>query len=205
MNCRGKNRRIQIVSEYDIIPIAHMKLLNGKTIPSDAGGDITDTYYIFKCTNKQSGEEEIIYCGTPTAKELCKMIGKKPPILFNPLKSDCISSHNVDAFENNKPDSNAQKWNPTRKQLYNATMLIISDWDAKPNTPLFFIKSELETHIDTEPALKLIKSINTILKNSRNTIRKIISKLEKNNDLKEFKFDLIVEKLQKLHIEQFFE
>lgn len=202
MNCRGKSKRIQIVKNYFVEPLAHIKLLNGVTIESDAGGDIVDTYYIFKCKNKNTNVERFICCGTPTAKHLCELTGNNLPPLFNPLKQ----THITNSITNNKTSKGVNlAWNPMRKQLYNATMLLISKWNAKPNTPLFFIKSELELYPNYEPLLKYIKSINTILKNSGNTMMGIINELKENNNLKDFEFDLLINTLKKYNIEQYFE
>lgn len=35
MNCRGKQTREQIVKNYQVIPVAHIKLLAGQTKRSD--------------------------------------------------------------------------------------------------------------------------------------------------------------------------
>lgn len=40
MYCRTHERRVQLCNEYDIKPIGRFKLLNGKTVISDAGKKI---------------------------------------------------------------------------------------------------------------------------------------------------------------------
>ena len=191
MDCRGHEKRLRIVQEYKIIPIAHIKLLNGKIISSDAGGDITDSYFMFNCISKTTNEREIIYCGKPTAIDFCNLTNQKLPDLFNPLKCTSVSGK---LNKNNIREAEMidKKWNPMRKQLYNATMLLIAIFDAKPDTPLFVIKEELETYVDREPFLARIKAINTIISKTNKTMRDIIDELGKNNDLKSFSFDLFL-------------
>ena len=204
MDCRGHEKRLRIVQEYKIIPIAHIKLLNGKIISSDAGGDITDSYFMFNCISKTNNEREIIYCGKPTAIDFCNLTNQKLPDLFNPLKCTSVSGK---LNKNNIREAEMidKKWNPMRKQLYNATMLLIAIFDAKPDTPLFVIKAELETYVDREPFLARIKAINTIISKTNKTMRDIIDELGKNNDLKSFSFDLLIQKLNEKNIEQYFE
>ena len=48
MECRGYDKRKKIVKEYNVIPVAHLKLLSHQTKHSDAGSTIKDEYYIFK-------------------------------------------------------------------------------------------------------------------------------------------------------------
>ena len=84
-------------------------------------------------------------------------------------------------------------------------MLLIAIFDAKPDTPLFVIKEELETYVDREPFLARIKAINTIISKTNKTMRDIIDELGKNNDLKSFSFDLLIPKLNEKNIEQYFE
>ena len=190
------------MQNYTITPLAHIKLLSGKKILSDAGGDISDSYYLFSFKSKTNDTEEIIYCGKPTAQDFCKMTNQKLPILFNPLKSEAKINNKSKQTSIN---TNTINWNKTRLQLYNATMLLITVFDAIPNTPLFAIKEELETYVAYEPFLSRIKAINTIIRNSKKTLRDYIEELSKDNNLKEYSFDLLVSKLKENKIQQYFE
>lgn len=120
MDCRGTERRKYIVENYYVQPIAHLKLLNGKIVHSDAGRDISDSYFIFRCIDKKSGKSDIIQCGLPTAKELCNRIRKQVPPIYNPLH--VTGTAGTAKGGSKKPQI---KWNPTRQQLYDATMLLI--------------------------------------------------------------------------------
>ena len=48
MECRSEERRQYIVDNYNVVPVAHIQLLNGQTKHSDAGQTIENDYYIFK-------------------------------------------------------------------------------------------------------------------------------------------------------------
>ncbi|MCI6006637.1 MAG: hypothetical protein MRZ25_00010 [Ruminococcus sp.] len=60
MNCRNTETRRRIVEEYDVKPVAHIKLLAGQIKHSDAEAVIRDEYYIFTAKNKGNGKTEII-------------------------------------------------------------------------------------------------------------------------------------------------
>lgn len=206
MNCRGEKRRVYIVANYDIEPIAHLKLLNGRTIKSDAGGDITDSYFIFKCVSKKNKEDsQLIYCGKPTAIDFCRRIGKELPHIFNPIAGESQNiNENRDVQHQNANNPVNVQWNPVRKQLYNAVMLFISARNIRPDTPLFNIKLELERNVDTEPKLQYIKAVNTIISRYNTSISQIMEELCQNNNLRHYDFSLLTTILDKNNIEQYF-
>lgn len=205
MNCRTHKKRIEIVKQYDVIPIAHLKLLNGKTIPSDAGGIIEDSYFIFNCKSKITNLNETIYCGRAVASDFCNLINEPLPNIFNPLKSEikpnsqCNTSNNIFSSSNEK-----QNWSPIRIQLYNAIMLIFYNYNIQLNSTLIDIKKKVELRF-IEKDYYMIKSVNTILKKYNTTARKIINDLSKYNDLKTYKFDLLIKELEKENIQQYYE
>ena len=59
MDCRTQERREQIVNDYNVVPVAHVKLLTGQTKHSDAGQMINDKYYIFHAFPKLGGEKKL--------------------------------------------------------------------------------------------------------------------------------------------------
>lgn len=193
------------MQNYIVTPIAHIKLINGNKKISDAGGDISDSYFIFSCKSKKNNSEELIYCGKPTAKDFCNMINQKLPELFNPLKSSEESVGGYNYINRQESADKTSRWNETRLQLYNATMLLITLFDAKPDTPLFSIKAELETYVTYEPFFARIKAINTIIHKSKKTLRDFLDELGQKNDIKEYTFDLLVSKLRDKNIQQYFE
>jgi hypothetical protein len=188
MDCRGKEKREQIVKEYNVIPIIHAKLLKGQTKYSDASALITDQYYIFECIHKVTREKEIIQCGMGAAKHLIELTNNNPLPLFNLLKTDGETRKNIC-----ETGISETKWNEMAKQLYNAVMILIVDWNAKPGTPLFDIKKEAENYKNYTPVLWRIKKVNNIIAKDyrKRKLSEILEDLKKDNDIKDYKFDLL--------------
>ena len=204
MDCRGSKRREKIVEDYDVAPIAHIKLLKGQNKKSDAGPEIDDQYYVFKATNKNNSKDvQIIQCGMRAAKDFLTLTHKKSLPLFNPL---VVPVGNV--VNNNRANpkiiSKSIRWDPLAEQLHNAIMWIIIIWNAlyKPNSPLFEIKSELEHYPSSKPYDSKIKAVNTMIRtgNRRFTLTESINKLKNDNDIKEAvcEFDLLTKRLHNL-------
>lgn len=199
MNCRGHEARVDIVKKYDIEPLAHLRVLEGMEIQSDAGGDITDSYYLFKCTHKESNTEELICCGEPTARDFRALLSVELPRLFNPLQGN----------GNNVPGGGSGgeelRWDRERKQLYNAVMLFIMWRKNEPHKVLFSLANELRQNVDMSPSLSTIKSVNTLYFKYRTTARDMLNELTRHNHMRDFRFDLLIRRLQKNGIVQHFE
>lgn len=198
MYCRGHNRRIEIVKDYDITPFAHFPVMGSEEVRSDAGDDITDSYFLFNCIHKESKSEELICCGISVARDFCDLLGVDLPRLFNPLVE---AGHGGSGGSVGK---SGVRWDPTRKQLYNATMLFII-WLNKKHNVLYSIKEELEQNTDKAPTLSKIKSVNTLYKKYKTTARGVVEELSKKNHIRDFRFDRVVQVLQDEKIEQYFE
>lgn len=199
MNCRGHRTRVEIVEKYDVTPLAHLRVLEGMEIQSDAGGDITDSYFLFRCVHKQTSEEELICCGEPTARDFSTLIGTELPRLFNPLQGD---GDNGPGAGNGGGEP---RWNRERKQLYNAVMLFVLCRQNKPHKVLFSIANALEQNVDMSPSLSTIRSVNTLYVKYRTTARDILNELSARNRMRNFEFDLLIRRLQNNGIEQHFE
>ena len=196
LNCRGRKNRINIVKEYEVTPVANLKLLNGDIIKSNANNDITDHYYIFEYKSKTTNEVGFIYCGEAVAKDFSILINKPLPRLYNILRGD----------ENVRRNAQEEFEIRERKQLYNAVMIFFIYWKINPNSPIYNIKNKLENYVERTPYINYIKSVNTIIKNTGKTLRNIILELEdRGNNLRDFNFDLIKRRLEQENIEQYFE
>ena len=66
-SCRGHKRRKYIVDKFYVKPLVQLKRVNGKSIRSDAGGNVTSNYVIFTCTHKISSKVGLCYCGKDSA------------------------------------------------------------------------------------------------------------------------------------------
>lgn len=204
MDCRGGQRRQEIVRDYDIVPVAHVKLLKGQTKQSDAGPKIDDQYYVFKATSKNKSDDvQIIQCGVGAARDFLSLTNRKSLPLFNPLVMP--ANHVVN---NNQPNtrnsSKSIKWDPTAEQLHNAIMWIIIVWNTspRPNSPLFKIKSELERYPSCKPYGSKIKAVNTMIQNGNHgsTLTNSINRLKNSNNIRKTvcDFNLLTKQLHNL-------
>ena len=202
MNCRGKEKRKQIVREYNVVPIIHAKLLKGQQKYSDATAPITDQYYIFECVHKITGNKETIQCGMGAARHLLELTHSKSLPIFNLLKSD----KTVGAKTGNSTGGTSRKWNPMAKQLYNAIMILIVAWNAEPGTRLFDLKKEAEKYRYCEPWLSRIEKVNNIIAKDfkKRKLSEILDEFEKENDIKKYEFDLLDKELKKNGITSYF-
>lgn len=204
LNCRGENTRRDIVRDYIVTPIAHIRLLNGVVIRSDAEADVRDSYFIFKCVHRNTKDNRIIQCGRGAARDFFRLTNTTAPPIFNPLVNENDNGGGDGGNDINDHEEN--QWNPATKQLYNAVMLIIICWNAKPNTALFDIQANLMKYYNRELPLFRAKQVNNILNNKKHptTIQDIINKLRENNNLREYHFNLVTELLENNDTPSFF-
>lgn len=208
MNCRGHERRIKIVKNWEVTPLAHIKLLDGSEIRSDAGNDITDSYYLFQCANKMTGVSDSIRCGRAVAEDFCNLTGSMMPKYFNPLRVEGDGKSQTIGYSSSTIQEEAG-WHPMRVQLYHAIMLIIVAWNAKPGTPLYSVLKRVVNgnFLARPPREGDIKAVNTILKHGKTTISQVIQQIEvlaNNKKMKNYQFDMLNEKLDFLGIDSRF-
>lgn len=201
MNCRGHEKRKSIVRDYQVKPEAHVKLLPNKIIKSDAGGNIENEYYLFSARKKGGNRTELIQCGMGAARDFLVLLNHPGLPLFNPLKSD-ESHRELSGTQATVNARDKEKWNETAKQLYNAIMWLFILWDVKPNTPLFNIKDEVIQNKNNEPSLRIIKSVNTMIRNGEKgeKLTNIIDACDRNKNIINSKrnFTLLKKKIEEI-------
>lgn len=202
MNCRGTKTRQRIITEYNVEPIAHIKLLKGQSKHSDAEATIKDEYYIFNAIRKGDGRTEIIQCGMDAARDFLNMLGISGLPLFNPLKEESTNKTNTILKRDGSKCKKIDDWDATAKQLYNAIMWLIIAWDAKPNTPLFEFKDDIVKYKRLNPFDWKIKRVNTVISNGGNgkTLTEIIDGFRESNNIKDSicDFSLLDERMTKI-------
>lgn len=200
MKCRGTETRKKIVQEYYVEPVAHLKLLANQRKYSDAEAIIEGEYYIFIATRKQDGYKDIIQCGMGAARDFLKILGHKGLSLFNPLEENYDKSQTNDSVPSNS--SSNKNWNPIAKQLYNAIMWIIMLWNAKPGTPLFDFRDDVEKYKALQPFDWKIKRVNTAIVNGGKgkNLTEIINDYRKDNTFKNSmcEFDLLESRIAEM-------
>jgi len=195
MKCRTHQLRERIVSEYEVEPVAIVQLVNNRIMQGDAGKDIKDKYYIFSCINKKYGSKELIYCGNKAAKDFLELTGKQPPIGFDIFHNE--NGGPVGGGGNSLGDK--VPWNTTAKQLHNAIMVLVTQYEMKPGTPIFKIKDQIEKNRNCSPSIQSIKGINTIIGKYNTTINNILDDINNQNPGKTVRhlvFDRLVTALQ---------
>lgn len=186
IRCRGEESRITLVRDYQLKPIAHVKLLNGQTKKSCTNDLLTDSYYCFTYKNKSNNTNGSFYCGSHAANHFLKLLGRPSLPLFNPLTS-------LNSTENSGNSSNAtvNRWNPAAKELHNAINLFIICWNSEIRDFVGEIKAHLENNPNQEPHISKIKTINTIISfdKKHRTLQQMISDLRLlNPSIRSFRF-----------------
>ena len=197
MDCRTPEKREQIVKEFNVLPVAHVKLLTGQTKHSDAGQIINDKYYIFHAYPKSGGKEEIIQCGMGAARHFLELIGHEGLPLYNPLHGKGGSVGPGVGTGGQGGRRPREVWNPIAEQLYNAIMWVIVIIDAAPNTKIFDIREKVYRFKSKEPFPSQVKGVNTIIGKilRGKTLTEAIEELRLKNKVRDdmCQFDKLVE------------
>lgn len=188
MKCRGEKSRERIVKNYIINPIAHVKLIGGQEKLSCTNDTLTNSYYCFNYVSRNDfNEKGTFFCGSHAASDFLKRAKLMSLPLFNPLVS------NSSGTGGNGNGSNV--WHPVAKQLNDAINMIVVCWNIVPGGALADIQSNLLKNKTYEPHFSKIKSVNTILNREQRTLQQIINGLRHNNDIRQFSFNLLNDRL----------
>lgn len=200
MKCRGVAVRQEIVKNFQLRPIAHVKLLAGQMKRSCINDALTDSYYCFSYEGRGDSNFGSFFCGQHAASHFLTLLGEKQLPMFNALK----------AGDSDVPESSMHggmkrkilKWDAAAKQLYNALNLLVVCWDAPPGPALANIKQRLEQSRDLSPHPSQVKAVNTIISKDfrKRTLREMIDELAVKNDIKSYNFDLLNEILYKIEV-----
>lgn len=194
-----------MVQEYNIKPIAHVRLLNGQKRQSCTKDLLTDSYYCFSYKAKDSDVTGTFLCGTYAANHFLELIQHPKLKVFDPLVSENVGT--ITSNGTNRDRGLNDTWHPTAKQLFNAINLIVICWGQVPGGVLQNIKNEIEKNKNREPLPGQIKAINTIISRDRKgrTLQQMLDDLRKNNNMiRDFHFNLLNESLIKNKVEPSF-
>jgi hypothetical protein len=204
MLCKCESRRIEIVEEYDVTPIAHVKLLPSQTKRSCTGRKLKDEYYCFSYVHKKDKNKNGTFlCGSHAAKHFLKLLNHEGIPLFNPLSSERTNHPGGEGGAGRR--RNIRNWHPVAKELSDAINLLIIYWDVENlQGPLGKIKKEVEAKFYREPGYFSIKGINKMIGGKgeqKNNLSNILEELRKHNPtLRAYTFDLINDILDKQNI-----
>lgn len=202
MKCRGQQNRKNIIAQYDLKPIAYLKLLNGQQKKSCTGDILTDNYYLFTYKSKNGHIEGSFFCGSHAAAHFLELLGLSPLPLFNPLSGNSGTTN-----QGGKSTHQISTWHPTTKELLNAINLLIICWNTTIKGFLGKIKMDLENNPSKAPTLSDIKRVNTVLsRDSKNrTLQQMLLDLKKvEPTLRPFSFKNINSILVSEHLDSYF-
>ena len=203
MNCHGHDTRVRIVENYNIKCTAHIRLLNEQIIRSDAERDITDTYYIFECVNKNDDNDvDRIVCGTGAARDLLQLANITAPPIFNMLHEGGGEGGAGGAGGGNQHQD--EEWDAAAKQLYNAIMILITAWNLRPG-PIYNYLEEARRYKRCVPYSYRVDRINQIVHRHGTSLRDVLNQLAQNNNIRNYEFNLLEDILHNDGIVSYFE
>lgn len=188
MNCFGEEKRTHIVKNYEIKPIAHVKLVSGQQKISCTKQKLSDSYYCFEYISRaDSSDRGTFFCGSHAANDFLHKAGLQALPLFNPL----VSTGNGGGGGGGTGVTGT--WDPLAKQLNEAINMIVVCWDVVPKGPLADIQSNLLRYRSSEPFPAKIKAVNTVLSydKKRRTLQQMIDQLRQKDRVRQFEFNLI--------------
>lgn len=176
-DCRGEKTREQLVHDFKIVPLAHVRLLNGQTKESCAGPTLDREYYVFSYQSyADQANAGTFVCGITAANDFIDLIQQQNPAvnrlpLFDPLAGfgQVGNANNVGRAGVGRGVQQVPNWNPIAKELYDAIGMICLMWNLDNisgalESVLFNLVSN-STHV---PDNSDIRSINTIISNHFN-------------------------------------
>ena len=171
-DCRGEKTREQLVHEFEIIPLAHIRLLNGQTKESCAGPTLDREYYVFSYQSyADKADVGTFVCGITVANDFINLIQQQNPAvnrlpLFDPLASlsQAGNANNAGRAGTGRGAQQVANWNPIAKELYDAIGMICIMWNLNNvSGALESVLFNLVRNPMQIPSNSDIRSINTII------------------------------------------
>jgi len=187
MYCRGEDNRIEIVKEFEVLPLAHVKLLAGQTKKSCTGDELISSYYCFNYSARNGSENGVLLCGSHAADHFLSLIGHPGLALFNPLAS-LVSSNGGNG--GGSSGGGKVQWHAAAKQLHDAINLLVVCWSTVPGAALLGVKTKLEKFPGSSPFASQVKAVNTVIGRDykKRSLSQMIAELAVNNNLRKFNF-----------------
>lgn len=176
-DCRGEKTREQLVHDFEIIPLAHVRLLNGQTKESCAGPTLDREYYVFSYQNyAEQADVGTFVCGITVANDFINLIQRQNPAvnrlpLFDPLAGlgQVGNANNAGRAGAGRGAQQVANWNSIAKELYDAIGMICLMWNLdNVSGALESVLFNLVSNPTQVPDNSDIRSINTIISNHFN-------------------------------------
>lgn len=176
-DCRGEMTRVQLVHDFEIVPLAHVRLLNEQTKESCAGPTLGREYYVFSYQSyADQADAGTFVCGITVANDFINLIQRQNPAvnrlpLFDPLAGfgQVGNANNVGRAGVGRGVQQVPNWNPIAKELYDAIGMICLMWNLdNVSGALESVLFNLVSNPTQVPDNSDIRSINTIISNHFN-------------------------------------
>lgn len=192
-NCRGDARKLEILTDYTLEPVAHLKLLNGQKM-NGCCGPLRDRYYVFRVSPKSGGEPGEMIVGYHCAEDFLRLLQLQRLPLFNPLTQQSSGAGGGGGV------TGGASWHPLTREVYNAVNLLSMAWGGhRPYGFLLEILNNIHSSPSTRIDDKIVRRLNTTIAKDREsrTLRQMIDALAAANpNFKEYHFPLIGEVLR---------
>lgn len=190
-NCRGNKAKSEIVFNYDIKPVVYVRLLSGQKIDGCCG-PITDKYYLFEATKKQTKEIETFCVGYDCGDQLLQLINHPPLQLFNPFQAQ---PGGQGGGSGGAGGAQAKQLHPLNRELSNAIHILCSAWRGKaPKGGLRLYLEYINNNPERPTQSFAITGFNRIVGKDakKRTLTQIIGDIRLNNpNLRNFSFPLM--------------
>ncbi|MFB2890129.1 hypothetical protein [Aeromonas veronii] len=167
---RGSEIRRELLTEYDIVPIAHFKLLPGQEKYSYSGYVLKDRYYCFQFTHKESGAVGSFLCGYKAAEDFLSLLEIGSVSIFNPFRTE---NFGTGTGTGTGTAVKTIKINESKQLFVDAARLLMMLWDSASRgmTPLALaLQGAIDAGMDKPAEYKHVLTVNTILAKSGRTL-----------------------------------
>ncbi|APT46323.1 hypothetical protein [Bacillus safensis] len=212
INCRGEERRKEIVRLFKVDIMSRIKLLPGQEHISCTGDQLENEYYCFSYSNRKDQKKKGVFvCGSHAAKHFLELINKPNIRLFNPLIGE-VADNNLQHQFDRRVDVGGERTeaeNIVARNLRDAIDVLTIWWNNKIKYPLSDIRAQLNNNMNEEPKFRVIKAVNTIISSDQSectTLKEMNNKLkEKYPNMRDYDFSLLNVILQKHGIKSYFD
>ncbi|MDR7250412.1 MULTISPECIES: hypothetical protein [Bacillus] len=212
INCRGEERRKEIVRLFKVDIMSRIKLLPGQEHISCTGDQLENEYYCFSYSDRKDQKKKGVFvCGSHAAKHFLELINKSNIRLFNPLIGE-VADNNLQHQFDRRVDVDGERTeaeNIVARNLRDAIDVLTIWWNNKIKYPLSDIRAQLNNNMNEEPKFRVIKAVNTIISSDQSectTLKEMNNKLkEKYPNMRDYDFSLLNVILQKHGIKSYFD
>ncbi|MBU5206362.1 hypothetical protein [Bacillus safensis] len=212
INCRGEERRKEIVRLFKVDIMSRIKLLPGQEHISCTGDQLENEYYCFSYSDRKDQKKKGVFvCGSHAAKHFLELINMPNIRLFNPLIGE-VADNNLQHQFDRRVDVDGERTeaeNIVARNLRDAIDVLTIWWNNKIKYPLSDIRAQLNNNMNEEPKFRVIKAVNTIISSDQSectTLKEMNNKLkEKYPNMRDYDFSLLNVILQKHGIKSYFD